>query len=69
MNIVYYAICVCSFFVYMYVLSIVKQNKEAKAMYGSTEITQYRINEVVSYPVKLDKFGCCSKNRRVLLVL
>ena len=69
MNIVNYVICVCSFFVYMYVLSLVRQNKEAKAIYGSTVTTQYSINEAVSYPVKLDRFGCCSKNRRLLIVL
>ena len=68
MNIVNYVICICSFFVYMYVLSTVRQNKEAKAMYGSAVTTHYGINEVVSYPVKLEKFGCCSKNRRLLLV-
>ena len=69
MNIVNYVICVCSFFVYMYVLSLVRQNKEAKAIYGSTVTTQYSINEAVSYPVKLDRFGCCSKNRRLLIAL
>ena len=69
MNIVDYVIFVCSFFVYMYVLSIVRQNKEAKEKYGSTVTTQYGINEIVSYPVKLDRFGCCSKNRRLLIAL
>ena len=69
MNIVNYVICVCSFFVYMYVLSIVRHNKEAKEIFGSTVTTQYGINEVASNPVKLDRFGCCSKNRRWLIVL